>query len=163
MLSTGRASRSSTSRKRSSSTRTRSRLQHQRRMADVPLTVAIPVATTLVGAVATLFGLLIKAKNDQAKAWKTAYKGAVASRRRIRREVEEAELGTSSVPPPDDAEIDDNTKRIEAIDREDAEWRPPKPTRIEPGLPRGVPLEAFEDRLSDEQRRKNELDRRLRK
>jgi len=133
-------------------------------VADVPLTIAIPVATTLIGAVGTLFGLFVRAKNNEAKAWKTAYKGAVVSRRNIRREVEQVELGAASVPPPpDDSDIDDDTKRIAAIDREDCGWRPPKPTRIEPGLPRGVPLEAFEDRLTEDQRRRNELDRRLRK
>jgi hypothetical protein len=133
-------------------------------MADIPLTVAIPVATTLVGAVATLFGLFVRAKNNESKAWKTAYKGAVASRRRIRRDVEELELGAPSVPPPpDDSEYDDDTKRIAAIDREDCDWKPPRPLRIERGLPGDVPLEAFEDRLTAEQRRKNELDRKLRK
>lgn len=135
-------------------------------MADIPLTVAIAIATPLVGAVGTLFGLFVKAKNDQARAWKTAYKGAVASRRRLRRDVEEHELGAPSVPPPpDDSDYNDDTKRIAAIDREDADWRPhkPSPLRIEPGLPPTPPLEAFEDRLSRDERTRNERDRTLRK
>lgn len=132
-------------------------------MADIPLALAIPAATILTGAIGTLFGLLIKAKSSEAKAWKGAYKDAVADRRRIRREVESAELGKPSVPPPPDEEYDDRTGRIQVIDREDTGWGPQERLRIEPGLPERPPLAAFEDRRSREERSRNERDRTLRK
>jgi hypothetical protein len=132
-------------------------------MADVPLALAIPAATLLTGAIGTLFGLLIRAKSSEAKAWKGAYKDAVADRRRIRREVERAEMGAPSVPPPPDEEYDDRTGRIQVIDQEDHGWGPAERHRIEPGLPERPPLAAFEDRLTREERQRNEVDRKLRK
>lgn len=124
-------------------------------MADVPLDIAVPIAAVLTGAVGTLFGLLLKSKSSEAKAWKAAWKDVVASRRQIRRAIEAAELGAPSVPPASDEEYDDRTGRFDVVDDEDRNWRPV--------LPRRAPLEAFEDRLSSADRARNESERELRK
>lgn len=132
-------------------------------MADIPLEIAAPAVAVLTGAVGTLFGLLIRSKSSEAKAWKAAWKDVVASRRQIRRDIEAAELGAPSVPPAADEDYDDRTGRFDAVDDEDRNWRPPDRTRIDPGQPRRPPLEAFEDRLSQDERLRNERDRALRK
>lgn len=97
-----------------------------------------------LGAVVLLFGLLIRSKSSEAKAWKAAFKGVVVDRRRIRRDVETATLGAPSIPPVDDSEYDDQTARINAIDREDRHWRPP--TRIDPAPLRRPATEALESK-----------------
>lgn len=103
--------------------------------ASIPLTVVIPVASLALLAITTLFGLLMHSKAKETKGWMMAYTNVVLSRRRMRRDIEEATLGTASVPPP--SEDEDRISRIEAMDLEDQNWKPRKlPLVVEDNLDR---------------------------
>lgn len=106
-------------------------------MADIQTAV-------LLGAIGTLFGLLIKSQRDLIRVYKSKYKGAVRGRRVIRMDSERQRFGTPTVPPPPlrtGDEYDDDSQVIDAMDREDILYQADADRRLR-GVPRGLPLEG---------------------
>lgn len=94
-------------------------------MADV-WSVLTPILqpTAIVAGVSIAFKILIKDRIDRAEAeadeFKTLFKASASSHRSTRRELETAELGTPSVPPPP---LEENTGTYRLDATQDIAWQ----------------------------------------